>query len=122
MPLSPIGSRENAMSRAWITQIEALFKRVRWMVQPVLPLVMLEEVYLEEAGRHGGVVEPGEDTDGPVEAADGLGPRGTADLHPLSGLMQELVDGAGVDFFEFVGDRIGHGVCISEPDKGQGSV
>jgi hypothetical protein len=78
---------------------------------------MLDEVDLEIAGRYGGVLEPGKDGDGPVEEADGFGSRGSAEFHVLSGLVQEPVDGAGTDCCEFVGDRIGHTVVLSEPDK-----
>jgi hypothetical protein len=78
---------------------------------------MLDEVNLEEAGGHGGVLEPGEDRDGTVEEADGFGTGGTAELHALPGRMQEAVDGAGTDFFEFTGDRIGHMVFLSQSDK-----
>jgi hypothetical protein len=74
---------------------------------------MLEEVNLEETGGHCGVLEPGKDRDGAVEDADGLGTRGASDFHPLFRLSQEPICGAGTDFFEFLGHRIGH---VSQPD------
>jgi hypothetical protein len=69
--------------------------------------VMLDEVDLEEAGRFLGVLEPGEDGDGAVEEADGLGAGGSADFHPQFRLSQEPVDGTGAGFFEFAGEDIG---------------
>jgi hypothetical protein len=76
---------------------------------------MLYQVYLEEAGRRGGVLEPGEDRDG---AADGLGTRSAADFHPLFRLSQEAVDGTGLIFFEFAGGRIGYAVVFFQPEEG----
>jgi hypothetical protein len=35
MPFNPMGRAVLALSRAWKTQVEALFKRAKWMVQPV---------------------------------------------------------------------------------------
>ncbi|MDR2448172.1 MAG: hypothetical protein LBD58_12945 [Treponema sp.] len=79
---------------------------------------MPDEVNLEEAGRHGGVLEPSDDRDGAVEEPDGLGARCAADFHALFGFSRESADGAGAGFFfEFVGGRIGHGAFFSEPDK-----
>jgi hypothetical protein len=77
---------------------------------------MLDEVNREEAGRHGGVLEPGEDRDSAVEVVDGLGARCSAGFYPLPGLSQEAVDGTGADCFEFTGGRIGHTAGFSEPD------
>jgi hypothetical protein len=43
-------------------------------------------------------LEPGDDRDDAVEEADELGTRGSAEFHPLFGLVQEAVDGAGAVF------------------------
>jgi hypothetical protein len=60
-------------------------------------------------------MEPGDDRDGAEE--EGPGARGAAEFHPLFGLVQEAVDGAGTDFFEFIGDRIGHAAGFSQSDE-----
>jgi hypothetical protein len=41
IPFRPIGRVVRALLRAWITQEEALFKRAKWMVQPVFTSVMV---------------------------------------------------------------------------------
>jgi hypothetical protein len=78
---------------------------------------MLDEVDLEVAGRHLGVLEPSKEGDGAVEEADGLGSRWSAGFHLLVGLSQEPV-WWWADFFEFVGDRIGRPmVLFFQPDE-----
>jgi hypothetical protein len=79
--------------------------------------VMLDEVDLEGAGRHGGVFKPSHDGDGAVEVVDGLGSRSSPDFHLLFGLSQESVNGAGAVFFELSGKRISHVVLFSQSDE-----
>jgi hypothetical protein len=79
--------------------------------------VMLDEVDLEVPGRFLGVFEPGNDREGTVEEVEGRGARSSADFHPLLRLVREPVNGAGTDFFELVGDHIGHRVCFCQPDE-----
>jgi hypothetical protein len=79
--------------------------------------VMLDEVDLEITGGFLGVLEPGKDGDGAVKEADRPGSRGSVEFHLLFWFSQDPVNGAGANFFELVGDHIGHMVFFSQPDE-----
>ena len=41
IPLRPMGREVMALSRAWMTPVEALFMRAKWTVRPVFTSVMV---------------------------------------------------------------------------------